>query len=118
MTGRIFVEREEVMITLTEAAAQRVRDFLEKRGSGEGLRFGVRESGCSGYSYVVNYADEIGPDDLVFESRGVKVIVDPGSADVVEGTEIDFVKDGLNETFQFNNPNSRDACGCGESFTI
>jgi iron-sulfur cluster assembly protein len=106
------------MITLTEAAADRVREFLEKRGTGEGLRFGVKESGCSGYSYVVNYADEIGPEDLVFETHGVKVIVDPKSVDVVEGTEIDFVKDGLNETFQFNNPNSTDACGCGESFNV
>ena len=106
------------MITLTEAAADRVREFLEKRGTGEGLRFGVKESGCSGYSYVVNYADEIGPEDLVFETHGVKVIVDQKSVDVVEGTEIDFVKDGLNETFQFNNPNSTDACGCGESFNV
>ena len=106
------------MITLTEAAADRVREFLEKRGSGEGLRFGVRENGCSGYSYVVNYADEIDPGDLVFETHGVRVIVDPKSADIVEGTEIDFVKDGLNETFQFNNPNSKDACGCGESFSV
>ena len=86
------------MVTLTEAAADRVRDFLAKRGFGEGLRFGVKPSGCSGYSYVVNYADEIGPEDLVFETHGVKVIVDRGSADIVEGTQIDFVKDGLNES--------------------
>ena len=106
------------MITLTHAAADRIREFIQKRGSGEGLRFGVKESGCSGYSYVVNYADEIGPDDLVYETHGVKVIVDPGSVDIVDGTEIDFVKDGLNETFQFNNPKSKDACGCGESFNV
>lgn len=106
------------MITLTNAAADRIREFLHKRGSGEGLRFGVKESGCSGYSYVVNYADEIGPEDLVYETHGVKVIVDPDSASIVDGTEIDFVKDGLNETFQFNNPNTKDACGCGESFNV
>ena len=106
------------MITLTEAAAKRVRNYLNKRGSGEGLRFGVKADGCSGWAYVVNYADEIGPDDYVFESCGVKVIVDAQSLDVVSGTEIDFVKDGLNESFQFNNPRSTGSCGCGESFSV
>ena len=106
------------MITLTEAAADRVRGFLKKRGFGQGLRFGVRASGCSGYAYVVNYADDIGPEDRVFETHGVKVIVDQESLGFVEGTEIDFVKDGLNESFQFNNPRSKDACGCGESFNV
>lgn len=105
-------------ITLTVAAAERVRGYLENRGKGEGLRFGVKVNGCSGYSYVVNYADEIGPDDHVFESNGVKVIVDDQSLDVVTGTEIDFVKTGLNETFKFNNPKSKDTCGCGESFSV
>ena len=106
------------MITLTEAAAKRISDYLDKRGSGEGLRFGVRVNGCSGYAYVVNYADEIGSDDHVFETHGVKVIVATDSLDVVSGTEIDFVKSGLNESFQFNNPRSRDTCGCGESFSV
>lgn len=105
-------------ITLTATAAKRVRDYLDTRGKGEGLRFGVRANGCSGYSYVVNYADEIGPEDHVFESNGVKVIVDDKSLNIVSGTEIDFVKTGLNESFQFNNPKSKNTCGCGESFGI
>lgn len=105
-------------ITLTQAAASRVRQYLDSRGKGEGLRFGVKTNGCSGYSYVVNYADEIGPGDHVFESHGVKVIVDADSLGVVSGTEIDFVKNGLNESFQFNNPRTRNTCGCGESFGI
>lgn len=105
-------------ITLTEAAADRVKQYLQTRGKGEGLRFGVKTSGCSGYSYIVNYADEIKPDDHVFESYGVKVIVDAQSLDVVANTEIDFVKTGLNESFQFNNPKSKDTCGCGESFSV
>lgn len=105
-------------ITLTEAAAERVRQYLHKRGRGEGLRFGAKPSGCSGYAYVVNYADEIGPGDHVFESNGVKVIVDDKSLNIVSGTEIDFVKDGLNESFRFNNPKTKDTCGCGESFSI
>lgn len=105
-------------VTLTEAAAERVRDHLATRGHGEGLRFGVKTTGCSGYAYLVNYADEIGPEDLVFESRGVKIIVDRESFSFVDGTQIDFKKNGLNESFQFSNPNVSDTCGCGESFTI
>ena len=105
-------------ITLTPAAAARVKSFLLSRGKGEGLRFGAKANGCSGFSYIVNYADEIGPEDQVFESNGVKIIVDRGSLDVVSGTEIDFVKSGLNESFQFNNPNTKDTCGCGESFSV
>lgn len=105
-------------ITLTPAAAARVKGFLLSRGKGEGLRFGAKANGCSGFSYIVNYADEIGPEDHVFESNGVKVIVDRGSLDIVSGTEIDFVKSGLNESFQFNNPNTKDTCGCGESFSV
>ena len=105
-------------ITLTQAAADRVRQFLHSRGKGEGLRFGAKANGCSGYSYVVNYADEIGPNDIVFESNGVKVIVDADSLDIVSGTQIDFVKSGLNESFQFNNPKTKDTCGCGESFSV
>ncbi len=105
-------------ITLTEAAADRVKQYLQVRGKGEGLRFGVKTSGCSGYSYIVNYADEIKPDDHIFESNGVKIIVDAKSLEVVVDTEIDFVKTGLNESFQFNNPKTKDTCGCGESFSI
>jgi len=105
-------------ITITAAAADRVKEHLRSRGKGEGLRFGVKSNGCSGYKYVVNYADEIGPEDHVFESNGVKVVVDAGSLEIVSDTEIDFVKTGLNESFQFNNPKSKDTCGCGESFGI
>ena len=105
-------------ITVTLAAADRVKEYLRSRGQGEGLRFGVKANGCSGYSYVVNYADEIGPDDHIFESNGVKVVVDAGSLDIVSDTEIDFVKTGLSESFQFNNPKTKDTCGCGESFGI
>lgn len=105
-------------VRLTTAAADRVKQYLLSRGKGEGLRFGVKANGCSGYSYVVNYADEIRPEDHVFESNGVKVIVDGESLDIVSGTEIDFVKTGLNESFQFNNPKTKDTCGCGESFSV
>ena len=105
-------------ITVTPAAAERVKEYLRRRGKGAGLRFGVKANGCSGYSYVVNYADEIGPDDYIFESNGVKVVVDAGSLGIVSDTEIDFVKTGLNESFQFNNPKTKDTCGCGESFGI
>ena len=105
-------------VSLTPAAADRVRNFLASRGHGVGLRLGVKKTGCSGYAYVVNYADEVGPSDVVFEDSGVKVIVDPESLRYVDGTEIDFVKQGLNEAFQFRNPNVRGECGCGESFNV
>jgi iron-sulfur cluster assembly protein len=105
-------------ITLTESAAQRIERVLERRGSGVGLRFGVKESGCSGYSYIIEYADDIQGQDIVFESHGVKVIVDNSSLGIVDGTEIDYVRDGLNESFQFSNPRVADACGCGESFAV
>lgn len=105
-------------ITLTPAAAERVRKFLAERGRGIGLRLGVRKTGCSGFAYVVNYADEQQADDRVFESRGVRVLVDPGSLSVIDGTEVDFVRHGLNESFRFRNPNVRGECGCGESFSV
>ena len=105
-------------ISLTESAAQRVRTFLSNRGRGVGLRLGVRKTGCSGFAYVVNYADEVRPDDLVFEDRGVKVYVDPSSLPLVDGTVVDFVKQGLNEAFRFRNPNVKGECGCGESFNV
>jgi iron-sulfur cluster assembly protein len=105
-------------ISLTQSAATRVRSFLEKRGRGVGLRIGVRKSGCSGYAYTIDYADAIDADDVVFDRDGVKVIVDPESFGLIDGTEVDFVKDGLNEAFKFRNPNVKGECGCGESFTV
>lgn len=105
-------------VSLTPAAAERVRSFLAKRGSGVGLRLGVKKTGCSGFAYVVNYADELAAGDVVFEQQGVKVIVDADSLRYVDGTEIDFVRQGLNEAFKFRNPNVRGECGCGESFNV
>jgi iron-sulfur cluster assembly protein len=105
-------------ISLTSAAADRVRSFLGRRGHGVGLRLSVKKTGCSGFAYVVNYADEVGADDVVFEDQGVKVIVDRASLDYIDGTEVDFVKQGLNEAFRFRNPNVKGECGCGESFTV
>ena len=105
-------------ITLTDAAAERVKTFLEQRGKGVGLRLGVRTSGCSGMAYVLEFVDEIDDTDTVFEDHGVKVVVDPKSLLYIDGTELDFGKEGLNEGFKFNNPNVKDECGCGESFTI
>jgi len=105
-------------VTLTQSAADRVRSFLASRGQGVGLRLGVRKTGCSGYAYVVNYADEVTDTDLVFESQGVKVVVDRESLSLVDGTEIDFVRHGLSEAFRFRNPNVKGECGCGESFSV
>jgi iron-sulfur cluster assembly protein len=105
-------------VSLTESAAERVRSFIDKRGQGVGLRLGVRKTGCSGFAYVVSYADEVGTGDVVFEDRGVKVIVDAESLRFVDGTEIDFARHGLNEAFKFRNPNVRGECGCGESFSV
>jgi len=105
-------------ISLTEAAAQRVSTYLEKRGGGIGLRVGVKATGCSGYSYVINYADSVEGDDVVFEDRGVKIVVDEEALKLIDGTEVDFVKNGLNEAFSFKNPNVTGECGCGESFNI
>jgi iron-sulfur cluster assembly protein len=105
-------------ISLTQSAATRVRDFLAKRGHGVGLRIGVRRTGCSGYAYLIDYADAVEPDDVVFDELGVKVIVDTKSLGLIDGTEVDFVKDGLNEPFKFRNPNVKGECGCGESFSV
>ena len=105
-------------ITMTEPAAQRVKSFLENRGSGVGLRLGVKTMGCSGMSYVLEFVDDINDDDEIFESHGVKVIVDKKSLVYIDGTELDYAKEGLSEGFKFNNPNEKDACGCGESFTV
>ena len=105
-------------VTLTESAAKRVSNFIEKRGKGVGLRLAVKTSGCSGLAYAIEFADETAPDDLLFESYGVTVLVDPKSHVFLVGTELDFVREGLNEGFKFNNPNVKDACGCGESFKV
>ncbi len=105
-------------ITLTEKAAERIKAFMEARGKGIALRLGVKTTGCSGMAYVMEYADAIEDDDLVFEDHGVKVIVNPKSFVYLDGTELDFGKEGLNEGFQFKNPNVKDSCGCGESFTV
>ena len=105
-------------ITLTPAAAHRVQSFIEARGKGVGLRLAIKKTGCSGFAYVVNYADDVARDDRVFEHLGVKVIVDPESLRYIDGTEVDFVKQGLNEAFRFRNPNVKGECGCGESFNV
>jgi iron-sulfur cluster assembly protein len=105
-------------ITLTTAAATRVRNFLDKRGKGIGLRLGVRTSGCSGMAYKIEFADAADADDIQFESNGVKVLIDPLSYPYLNGTELDFVREGLKEGFKFQNPNAADTCGCGESFKV
>ena len=105
-------------ISLTPAAAERIKSFIHNRGHGVGLRLGIKKTGCSGYAYVVNYADEVRETDRVFEERGVTVIVDKDSLGYIDGTEVDFVKQGLNEAFKFRNPNVKGECGCGESFTV
>lgn len=105
-------------ITLTEAAASRVQKFIANRGKGVGLRLGVKTTGCSGMAYTLEFADETQPDDVFFESHGVTVLIDPKSLVYLDGTELDYTKEGLNEGFKFNNPNVKDTCGCGESFTV
>src|SRR6516165_7563192 len=116
--GKIEEKRKTMAITLTDKAAQHVQKYLTRRGKGLGLRLGVRTSGCSGLAYKLEYADEVRPEDHKFESHGVVVIVDPKSLPYLVGTELDFAKEGLNEGFKFNNPNVKDACGCGESFNV
>ena len=105
-------------VTMTQSAATHVQNFLTKRGRGVGLRLGVKTTGCSGMAYKLEYADVIDAQDHVFESFGVKLLVDPKSLPYIEGTELDFTREGLNEGFKFNNPNVKDECGCGESFTV
>ena len=105
-------------ILLTDSAANRIRNNLVQRGHGLGLRLGVRKTGCSGFAYVVNYAEAQQADDVVFEDRGVRVFVDPSSLKLIDGTVVDFVKQGLNEAFRFHNPNIKGECGCGESFNV
>jgi iron-sulfur cluster assembly protein len=103
---------------MTEKAAKHVARYLERRGKGVGLRVGVKTTGCSGLAYKLEYVDEVLPEDQVFETRGLKVIVDPKSLPYIDGTELDFAREGLNEGFRFNNPNVKDECGCGESFRV
>jgi iron-sulfur cluster assembly protein len=105
-------------VTLSAAAAKHVSGFLAKRGKGIGIRLGVKTSGCSGMAYKLEFADAPDPEDVVFESHGLKVLVDPKSLPYLDGTELDFAKEGLNEGFRFNNPNVKDQCGCGESFNV
>ena len=105
-------------ITFTDAAATRVSAFLADRGKGVGLRLGTKTYGCSGMAYVVEFADEVEETDTVFEDHGIKIIIDPKSLVYLDGTEMDYTKEGLNEGFKFNNPNESDSCGCGESFTV
>ena len=105
-------------ITLSDAAADRVKNFLDNRGKGIGFRLAVRTTGCSGMAYVLEFADELDEGDVVFEDNDVKVIIDPKSLIYLDGTRVDFGKEGLNEGFKFENPNVKDECGCGESFNV
>jgi iron-sulfur cluster assembly protein len=105
-------------ITLTEPAAKHVQKFITNRGKGVGLRLGVKTTGCSGMAYTLEFADTVNPEDVIFQSHGVQVLVDPKSLVYIDGTELDFAREGLNEGFKFNNPNVKDECGCGESFTV
>jgi iron-sulfur cluster assembly protein len=105
-------------ITVTEAAAKHITKHLQKRGKGMGIRLGVKTTGCSGMAYVLEYVDQVAPEDQEFQGHGVSVFVDPKSLAYIDGTELDFVKEGLNEGFEFKNPNIKAECGCGESFTV
>ena len=105
-------------VSLTASARERVSSFLRARGHGIGLRLAVKKTGCSGFAYVVNYADDVADHDVVFEQGGVKVIVDQESLRMIDGTQVDFVREGLNEAHKFRNPNVKGECGCGESFNV
>lgn len=106
------------MITVTETAAKHIQASLTKRGKGEGIRLGVKTSGCSGMAYAMEFVDTIQPDDLVFEEYGVKIFIDPKSHIYLDGTQVDYTKEGLQEGFKFENPNVKESCGCGESFHV
>ena len=105
-------------VTLSEAAARHVSRYISKRGKGVGVRLGVKTTGCSGLAYKLEYADDVAPEDHIFEAHGIKVLIDPKSLPYLDGTELDFVREGLNEGFKFNNPNVKSECGCGESFQV
>ena len=116
--AEIAAATEGMSVGLTDAAARHITRFMGRRGKGVGVRLGVKTTGCSGLAYKIEFADEIAPEDIIFEQKGVKILVDPKSLPYIDGTELDFVREGLNEGFKFNNPNERDRCGCGESFRI
>jgi len=105
-------------VTLTESAARHINRYLTRRGHGVGVRLGVKTTGCSGLAYQLEYVDEVSPEDLVFEGHGVSIMVDPKSLAYLDGTDLDYVREGLNEGFKFSNPKERDRCGCGESFRV
>ncbi|MDP2902459.1 MAG: iron-sulfur cluster assembly accessory protein [Methylovulum sp.] len=105
-------------VSLTESAARQINKQLEKRGKGIGLKLGVKKSGCSGYAYVLDYADCLEESDAVFEGFGVKVVVKESDLALIGGIELDYRREGINEAFQFNNPNVKGTCGCGESFSV
>ena len=106
------------MITVTNTASNKIKKNLEKRGQGMGIRLGVRTTGCSGLAYVLEYVDALAPEDTAFEQDGFVVVVDPKSLTLMDGLEVDYVRQGLNEGFEFKNPNEKDRCGCGESFRV
>lgn len=106
------------MITLTEKASKHIKDSLDHRGKGLGLRLGTKTYGCSGMAYIIEFTDSINDEDVVFKDKGITVVVDPKSLIYIDGTEVDFVKEGLSSGFEFKNPNAKDSCGCGESFNI
>ncbi len=105
-------------ISLTDSAATHVKNYLEKRGKGVGVRLGVKTTGCSGMAYTIEFADQVEEEDQIFEDKGVKVIINPKNMVYLSGTELDFTREGLNEGFKFTNPNEKDRCGCGESFSV
>ncbi len=105
-------------VHLSPAAAKHVTKYLSKRGKGVGVRLGVKTTGCSGLAYQLEYVDDVSPEDLLFETEGIKLMIDPKSLAYLDGTTLDYVREGLNEGFKFNNPNERDRCGCGESFRV
>ena len=106
------------MISITQNAVQYIQSFLQKRGKGEGIRIGVKTSGCSGMAYTLEFVDDIDENDTVFEQDGVKVFIDPKSLVYLDGTQVDYTKEGLQEGFKFENPNVKESCGCGESFHV
>lgn len=117
--SQFFYYREnEMSVLITESAAKQVRKQIEKRGKGLGIKLGVKKSGCSGFAYTIDYADDLNSDDAVFEAHGVRVIVVNEHLEYLNGMELDYTREGINEAFRFNNPNVKDLCGCGESFTV
>jgi len=105
-------------LSVTPKAAQRIRKAIEQRGGGVGLRLTIKTSGCSGYAYALEFVDQLDPQDMTFQTEGVQLVVDGNSLPLIDGTELDWAREGLNEGFKFNNPNATNTCGCGESFTV